>query len=163
MLRRPRRNRQSETIRAMARETTLGLSNLIQPLFLVSGSGCREEIHSLPGNFRLSEDELLKEVEACMVLGLRNFILFPAIPSGLKDKTATYSYNPDNFYLQTASRLKKAFPEICLISDVAMDPYNVDGHDGYVAAGKIQNDATLPILAKMAVAQAEAGFDMLGP
>jgi porphobilinogen synthase len=96
-------------------------------------------------------------------LGLSNFILFPAIPEAHKDKTATYSYHPENFYLKVARSIKDRFPQINLISDVAMDPYSVDGHDGLVKNGKIDNDATLPILAKMAVAQAQAGFDQLGP
>ena len=89
--------------------------------------------------------------------------MFPAVEEALKDKTATFSYHPDNFYLKAASLIKKEFPESCLISDVAMDPYSSDGHDGLVKNGKILNDQTLPILAKMAVAQAEAGFDILGP
>jgi porphobilinogen synthase len=98
-----------------------------------------------------------------MEIGLRNFILFPAIPEQLKDTTATHSYSPDNFYLHVAREIKKRFPECCLISDVAMDPYSSDGHDGLVRDGEIVNDETLPILARMSVAQAEAGFDMLGP
>lgn len=163
MNRRPRRNRRSSAVRAMVRENRLQLSNLIYPLFLVDGQGIREEIASLPGNFRLSPEELLKEIETCYNLGLRNFILFPAVAENLKDQVATYSYDPNNFYLQTATRIKAAFPDTVLISDVAMDPYSSDGHDGLVRDGQILNDETLPILAKMAVAQAEAGFDLLGP
>ena len=96
-------------------------------------------------------------------MGIDKFIIFPAIPEDLKDKTATYSYDPDNFYLQAATKIKEKYPTVCLISDVAMDPYSSDGHDGLVRDGKIINDETLPILAKMAVAQAEAGFDIIGP
>jgi porphobilinogen synthase len=160
---RPRRNRKSAAIRGMATETHLQVEHLVYPLFLLQGSGIRSEIHSLPGVFRLSEDELLREIDSCMALGLTNFILFPAVPDALKDQTATYSYDPRNFYLQTATTIKKHFPECCLISDVAMDPYSSDGHDGLVRHGKIVNDETLPILARMSVAQADAGFDMLGP
>lgn len=160
---RPRRNRKSAAIRGMATETHLQVEHLVYPLFLLEGSGIRSEIHSLPGVFRLSEDELLREIDSCMALGLTNFILFPAVPDALKDQTATYSYDPRNFYLQTATTIKKHFPECCLISDVAMDPYSSDGHDGLVRHGKIVNDETLPILARMSVAQADAGFDMLGP
>jgi porphobilinogen synthase len=90
-------------------------------------------------------------------------MLFPAVEDSLKNKEATYSYSKKNFYLKAAREIKKAFPEVCLISDVAMDPYSSDGHDGYVLDGKIDNDLTLPILGKMAIAQAEAGFDILGP
>jgi len=144
-------------------ETELSVDHLVQPLFLIPGQGKRVEVSSLPGMYRLSEDEILKEVGECMALGIRNFIMFPAISNDLKDKTATYSYTPENFYLQTATAIKKAYPDCCLISDVAMDPYNIDGHDGWVDKGEVVNDATLPILGKMAVAQAQAGFDILGP
>ncbi len=163
MLKRPRRNRRSEAIRGMARETRLSVDNLVYPLFLFDGKKIKDEIHSLPGNYRMSKDNILREIGACMKLGIRNFILFPAIAEELKDKTATYSYDPKNFYLQTATAIKKRFPECCLISDVAMDPYSSDGHDGYVENGEIINDKSLPILARMATAQAQAGFDMLGP
>ncbi len=147
----------------MATETHLHPQHLVFPLFLLDGSNIKSEIHSLPGIYRLSPDTLLREIEASMSVGLTNFILFPAVADNLKDKTATYSWSPDNFYLKTARDIKKRFPECCLISDVAMDPYSSDGHDGLVRDGEIVNDDTLPILAKMAVAQAEAGFDMLGP
>jgi len=163
MLERPRRNRASEAIRSMVRETRIELSNLIYPLFVVDGNNKKEEIGSLPGIFRFSEDELVKEVEGSMNLGLRSFVLFPAVEDSLKDKTATYSYDEKNFYLSIISRLKKEFPESCLISDVAMDPYSSDGHDGLVENGKILNDETLEILGQMAVAQAEAGIDIIGP
>jgi porphobilinogen synthase len=160
---RPRRNRRSAAIRGMATETHLHPSHLVFPLFVLDGSGIRSEIHSLPGTFRFSPDELYREIESCMALGITNFILFPAVADALKDQTATYSYHPDNFYLKTAREIKRRFPECCLISDVAMDPYSSDGHDGLVRDGEIVNDETLPILARMSVAQAEAGFDLLGP
>ncbi|MEO6759781.1 MAG: porphobilinogen synthase [Saprospiraceae bacterium] len=163
MLRRPRRNRQSAALRGMATETHLSVQHLIFPLFLINGQGIRSEIKSLPGIFRFSPDELYREIGECMELGLTNFVIFPAVSDEFKDQTATYSYHPDNFYLQTAREIKRRFPDCCLISDVAMDPYSSDGHDGLVRDGEIVNDETLPILAKMAVAQAEAGFDMLGP
>ena len=163
MLRRPRRNRASAAIRGMAAETHLRVDHLVFPLFMLEGTKVRSEIRSLPGIYRFSPDTLLDEIESCMKLGLANFILFPAVADGLKDTTATYSWSPDNFYLKTAREIKKRFPECCLISDVAMDPYSSDGHDGLVRHGEIVNDDTLPILARMSVAQAEAGFDMLGP
>lgn len=162
-LRRPRRNRQSAAIRGMAVETHLSAQHLVFPLFLLDGSGIRSEIKSMPGIYRFSPDELLREVGECMELGITNFVVFPAVADALKDKTATYSYDANNFYLKTAREIKKRFPECCLISDVAMDPYSSDGHDGMVENGEIVNDPTLPILARMSVAQAEAGFDMLGP
>jgi len=160
---RPRRNRRTAAIRGMVRETHITTDNLIYPLFLVDGKGVKDEIKSLPGNFRWSLDKLLPEVEECMELGLRNFVVFPAVPEELKDKTATYSYAADNFYLEAARIFKEKFPESTLISDVAMDPYSSDGHDGLVENGRILNDETLPILAKMSVAQAQAGFDIIAP
>ena len=162
-MQRPRRNRQSSAIRGMVTETHLNVRHLIFPLFVLDGQNIRSEIRSLPGIFRFSPDTLLREIETCMNLGLTNFVVFPAVADHLKDKTATHSHNPDNFYLQTAREIKKRFPECCLISDVAMDPYSSDGHDGLVRDGEIVNDETLPILARMSVAQAEAGFDMIGP
>lgn len=162
-MQRPRRNRRSDAIRAQVRETFLTPGHLVQPIFLLPGEGQRIEVASLPGTFRLTLDEVLREVEACMTLGVRSFIMFPAVPDAHKDKTATYSYDATNFYLAAAREVKARFPECCLISDVAMDPYSIDGHDGLVGRGKILNDETLPILARMSVAQAEAGFDVLGP
>jgi len=160
---RPRRNRRTAAIRGMVRETHITTDNLIYPLFLVDGKGVKDEIKSLPGNFRWSLDKMLLEVEECMELGLRNFVVFPAVPEELKDKTATYSYATDNFYLEAARIFKEKFPESTLISDVAMDPYSSDGHDGLVENGRILNDETLPILTKMSVAQAQAGFDIIAP
>ena len=163
MYQRPRRNRKSPAIRNMVRETTLSVDNLIYPMFIVDGKGIKEEISSMPGNFRWSLDTLLPEIKECMNLGLNSFVLFPAIEEALKDSTATYSYDDANFYLKAIREIKKQFPKVCLMSDVAMDPYSSDGHDGFVENGKILNDETLPILAKMAVAQAEAGIDIIGP
>ncbi len=163
MLRRPRRNRKSQAVRSAIAETYIGEQHMIMPLFLVLGSGIKDQIASLPMAYRWSLDTMMNEIGECLLLGIDKFILFPAIPEDLKDKTATYSYDPDNFYLQAATKIKEKYPTVCLISDVAMDPYSSDGHDGLVRDGKIVNDETLPILAKMAVAQAEAGFDIIGP
>lgn len=163
MLQRPRRNRLTPTLRNLVQENHLQVSSLIQPLFLVPGENIKLEIKSLPGIFRFSEDLLLEEIGACMAVGVQTFLIFPAIPEELKDKGATYSYSKDNFYLKAARNIKKKFPSSCIISDVAMDPYSIDGHDGWVEDGQILNDKTLPVLAKMAAAQAEAGFDMIGP
>ena len=147
----------------MVQETHLGLENLIYPVFLKDGKNIKEEIPSLPNIHRWSVDLLLSEIESCLKLGIRVFDIFPAVADELKDKTATLSYNPDNFYLKAIREIKKRFPETVLMSDVAMDPYSSDGHDGLVENGEIINDKTLPILAKMSVAQAEAGIDIIGP
>ncbi|MBK9329705.1 MAG: porphobilinogen synthase [Sphingobacteriales bacterium] len=163
MLQRPRRNRKSAAIRALAAETSLLPQHLVQPLFLADGRNKKNAIKSLPGMSQLSIDNALKEIEICMNAGVYSFILFPAVDDGLKNKTASYSYSQKNFYLKAIAAFKKKFPECCLISDVAMDPYSSDGHDGYVENGKIINDKTLPILARMAIAQANAGVDIIGP
>lgn len=160
---RPRRNRKNAAIRDMIQESRLGIENLIFPVFLKDGSNIKEEISSLPNIYRWSIDLLLKEIESCMELGIRTYDIFPAIEDHLKDQSATMSYDPANFYLKAIQKIKETFPEIVLMSDVALDPYSSDGHDGLVRNGKIVNDETLPILAKMSVAQAQAGIDIIGP
>lgn len=147
----------------MVEETHLGVEHLIYPIFLKDGTNIKEEIASLPTNYRWSLDQLIPEIEECMNLGIMSFDLFPAVDDSLKDKIASYSYADNNFYLNAIRVLKEKFPEIVLMSDVAMDPYSSDGHDGYVEDGKIINDVSLPILARMAVAQAQAGVDIIGP
>lgn len=163
MLRRPRRNRTSEAIRGMVRETSLETRQLVYPMFLVPGEGIKEEIGTLPGNYRWSIDLLLGEAEECMRLGIQNFMFFPKVDDKHKDATATHSYSDDNFYLTAFREVKKKFPQATLITDVALDPYSIHGHDGVVRDGKIVNDKTNEILAKMAVAQARAGADIIGP
>jgi len=163
MHRRPRRNRRSSAIRNMVQETRLNVSQLIYPLFIEDGRGIKVEIKSLPGVFRFSTDKIMREIESCIKLGIQTFILFPKVSDKLKDAQGSYSWDEKNFYLKAARKIKNKFPDICLISDVALDPYNIDGHDGFVKNGIIDNDLTLPLLQKMAVAQAHAGFDILGP
>jgi porphobilinogen synthase len=160
---RPRRNRKNAAIRDMVQETQLGIDNLIYPVFLKDGKKVKEDIPSLPNIYRWSIDLLLSEIEECLSLGIRVFDIFPAVDDRLKDKMATLSYDPNNFYLKAIREIKSKFPEAVLMSDVALDPYSSDGHDGLVENGKIVNDKTLPILAKMSVAQAEAGIDIIGP
>lgn len=160
---RPRRNRKSTAIRNLVEETNLGPQHLIYPIFLKNGKNIKEEVSSLPNNYRWSLDRLLPEIDECMNLGVQTFDIFPCVDEVLKDKIASYSYAEDNFYLEAIRLIKARFPESVLISDVAMDPYSSDGHDGYVENGKIINDTTLPILAKMSLAQAQAGIDIIGP
>ena len=160
---RPRRNRKSTAIRNLVEETNLGPQHLIYPIFLKDGKNIKEEVSSLPNNYRWSLDRLLPEIEECMNLGVQTFDIFPCVDEALKDKIASYSYAEDNFYLEAIRQIKARFPESVLMSDVAMDPYSSDGHDGYVENGKIINDTTLPILAKMSLAQAQAGIDIIGP
>ena len=163
MNQRPRRNRKSIGIREMVAETNLKIESLIYPLFIVDGKNMKIPINSMPNCFRWSLDLLLKEIEICGKLGIKNFVLFPAVDDQLKDKTATYSYSDANFYLKAINTIKNKFPDFTLMSDVAMDPYSSDGHDGLVIKGEIDNDQSLPILCKMALSQAEAGIDIIGP
>mgnify|MGYP006081702143 FL=1 len=163
MNQRPRRNRKSIGIREMVAETNLKVESLIYPLFIVDGKNMKIPINSMPNCFRWSLDLLIKEIEICGELGIKNFVLFPAVDDSLKDKTATYSYSSANFYLKAINTIKNKFPEFTLMSDVAMDPYSSDGHDGLVIKGGIDNDQSLPILCKMALSQAEAGIDIIGP
>jgi porphobilinogen synthase len=163
LLRRPRRNRISEQVRTLVRENHVSVSDLIFPLFLNSGKNNSSEVTSMPGIHRLSLDLLLKEIESCMKLGLYVFDIFPNLPDALKDTTASEALNKKGLYLNAISEIKKQLPEAVIMTDVAMDPYSSDGHDGLVVKGKIVNDPTLDILGKMAVAQAEAGADIIGP
>ena len=160
---RPRRNRQSAAVRDLVRETHLTPGHLIMPLFVMDGHGIKEEIASMPGVFRMTEDHVLEEVAACMAVGVRSFVLFPAVEEVLKTPNGEYGVDPANFYFRIAKAIKVAFPESMLMSDVALDPYSSDGHDGLVVDGKILNDETLPLLEAQAVAQAAAGFDFIGP
>lgn len=160
---RPRRNRKSEVIRNMVQEHTVSVNDFIFPLFLIDGKNKTTEVNSMPGIYRHSPDLILKEIESCMKLGIKAFDVFPSINNKLKDKRATESLNKNGLYLKTLIQIKKEFPEACIMTDVAMDPYSSDGHDGLVEKGEIVNDKTLSILAKMAVAQADCGIDIIGP
>ncbi|PRY88937.1 porphobilinogen synthase [Mongoliibacter ruber] len=163
MFRRPRRNRKSQAIRNMVEETRLSVKDFIFPMFLIDGVNQKIEVASMPGIYRYSLDLMLKEIEECANLGIMAFDIFPAYPESKKDKYATESHNPETFYLQAIHKIKTTFPEIVVMTDVAMDPYSSDGHDGLVEDGKILNDETLEILGKMSLAQAQAGADILGP
>lgn len=163
IMRRPRRNRATAAIRDLVQETTLSTNDFILPLFLLEGGNKKSEIKSMPGIFRLSEDLMLKEIEECLKLGIKGFDVFPVVDEKHKDKEATKSYDPDFFYIDTLSTIKEEFPEALIITDVAMDPYSIDGHDGLVEHGHILNDESLQILGQMALTQAQTGVDMIGP
>ncbi|WP_338874220.1 porphobilinogen synthase [Spirosoma sp. SC4-14] len=163
IIRRPRRNRQSGAIRDMVQETRLSVTDFILPVFIMEGTNVRSEVASMPGIHRLSLDLLLEEIQECVDLGIKTFDLFPNLPESKKDKYATESYNPDGMYLQAIRAIKDRFPEVMVMTDVAMDPYSSDGHDGIVENGKILNDPTLEVLGKMALAQAQAGANIVGP
>ncbi|MBT9392001.1 porphobilinogen synthase [Hymenobacter sp. NST-14] len=162
---RPRRNRKSQVIRDMVQETRLTTHDFIFPLFLIEGQNQHVEVKSMPGIFRFSADRIIEEVGRCVELGIRSFAPFPSINEGLKDRLARESANPEGLYLKTVADIKRQFPDVVLMTDVAMDPYSSDGHDGVVdpESGEILNDATLEVLGQMALAQARAGSDIIGP
>jgi len=160
---RPRRNRASAAVRSLVRETELTPAHFIQPLFVIEGAGASEPIASMPGISRLSIDLLVAEARASFRLGVPAVALFPALPETRKDRLATESANPDGLLQRAVRELKSAEPGLLVITDIAMDPYSSDGHDGLVEDGEILNDPTLDILARMAVAQAEAGADLVAP
>jgi porphobilinogen synthase len=147
----------------MVQENHLHASDFIFPLFIIDGKNKKTEVSSMPGIFRYSTDNLLREVESCLKLGLKSFDLFPNLEESLKDQTATESVNENGLYLKAIKEVKQNFPEACIVTDVAMDPYSSDGHDGFVENGEIVNDKTLTILGNMAVAQAQAGADIIAP
>jgi porphobilinogen synthase len=163
MLRRPRRNRKSAAIRDMVEETNLSVKDLILPMFLIDGNNKAVEVASMPGIYRYSADRMIDEIGVCRDLGIKAFDIFPNIAEELKDKYATEALNEDGLYLRTLKKIREVFPDIAIMTDVAMDPYSSDGHDGIVENGEILNDETLEVLAKMAVAQARAGADIIGP
>ena len=160
---RPRRLRRSPAIRRMARETRLSVDNLVAPLFLTEGEGVRQPIDSMPGQHRLSTDRLVEEAQALYALGVPAVALFPKIDDALKDPTGEEGLNPDGLFPRAVRVLKRAVPELLVITDVALDPYSSDGHDGIVRDGRILNDETLERLAAMAVVQAQAGADIIAP
>lgn len=147
----------------MVQEMHISAANLIFPLFIIDGVDQKSEVASMPGIYRYSIDNLLREIESCLKLGLRSFDLFPNIDESLKDKYATESYRDESLYLRAIREVKKNFPEACVITDVAMDPYSSDGHDGIVENGEILNDETLEVLGKMALAHAQMGADIIAP
>lgn len=163
MIQRPRRNRQDAVMRSMVEENRLSVKDLMFPLFVMEGTQTQTPIASMPGISRFTLDLLLKEVETCIKLGIQSFALFPQIPEDKKDSLATESVRKGNIYLESIYQIHKNFPEVVVLTDVAMDPYSSDGHDGVVKNGQIINDETLPILANMAVAQAQAGSKLIGP
>lgn len=163
LIHRPRRNRKSAAIRDLVQETTLSVNDFIFPMFAMEGTNIRSEIKSMPGIFRFSLDTLLEELKEVTDLGIKSICLFPNYPESKKDKYATESYKAGTFYLKALNEIKNKFPDLALMTDIALDPYSSDGHDGIVENGQILNDETLDILGKMALAQARAGADILGP
>lgn len=164
LIQRPRRLRRSESLRLLAEETHLLPHHLVSALFVVEGKNKVEPIASLPGVARLSQDNLLKEIESLAKLGVRAIDLFAYIPKERKDRHGSESLREDNLLYQTVKAVKKEFPEICLMADVALDPYTDHGHDGIINAnGIVVNDETVDALCKMSLKLAEAGADVIAP
>ena len=162
MRQRPRRNRRNDAVRSYHRETSLGPEHFIYPLFVHDGAD-KQPISSMPGCYRLGLDDLKREVEGAMAEGVRSVVLFPAVPDDLKSGDGREAFNPEGIIPRYLRALRETFPEVVLVTDVALDPYSSDGHDGIVENGRILNDETVEVLAKQAVAQAEAGADIIAP
>lgn len=163
MLSRPRRNRRSPGVRNLVREFTLSPHDLVLPMFVQEGEGVVSPIASMPGHARLSIDRLVEKCAEVVELGIPGVALFPVVSEALKDPRGRESGNPDGLLQRAVRALKQAYPELVVITDVALDPYSSDGHDGVVVDERIDNEQTLPILAAMAVNQAEAGADVVAP
>jgi porphobilinogen synthase len=161
---RPRRLRKSETLRRMVRENQLTVSDLIYPLFVMEGEGQTVEIPSMPGQFRYTLDTLLQEIQEAWDLGLGAIALFPKVSESLKDNAGTESYNPEGLVPRVVKAVKQTFPEMIIITDVALDPYSTEGHDGIVSDdGRILNDETVEVLVKQAISHAVVGADIVAP
>ncbi|MEM6256326.1 MAG: porphobilinogen synthase [Cyanobacteria bacterium P01_D01_bin.156] len=160
---RPRRLRRTAALRRMVRETVLTAADLIYPLFVMEGEGQKEAVPSMPNCFRYSLDLLLEEAKTLRELGIGAIALFPLVPHHQKDNAGTESYNPEGLIPRAVRALKQALPDLLVITDVALDPYSSEGHDGIVQNGQILNDETVAVLAKQALVQAEAGADFVAP
>jgi porphobilinogen synthase len=162
-LRRNRRLRTNESIRSLVRETIISPNDFIVPLFVVEGKGIREEIPSMQNYFRLSLDNLEKEIKELQKLHLKSVLLFVKVPDNLKDNAGKEALNPNGLMQRAIKIVKNTAPEMIVMTDVALDPYSVYGHDGIIENGQIMNDATSNFLAEMSVSHAQAGADFVAP
>ena len=160
---RPRRLRQSPALRALVCENQLSVQDLIWPIFVTAGKDQRAPIASMPGVERLSVDLAVKAARQAAALSIPAICIFPQTDPALKTQTCEEAWNPENLSNQAVRAIKDAVPDLAVMTDVALDPYNINGHDGIVEGGEIINDASVEALVKMALAQAEAGADILGP
>ena len=164
MINRPRRMRESSFSRTLMRENNISVSNLIYPMFVIEGTGVRQDIESMPGIQRLSIDELIKDASECNQLGIPAIAIFPYIDKKLKTDDAIEAFNDDGLVQRTIKKLKKEIPGLGVISDVALDPFTLHGQDGLIdKAGNILNDETVSILTKQAISHAKAGADIVAP
>ena len=158
-----RRTRSSASIRDLVRENDLSVGDLIWPVFVRDGEGEEEPIASMPGVTRRSVDKIVEAAKEAADLGIPAICLFPYTDPALKTEDCAEAWNPNNLSNRATRAIKKAVPNIAIMTDVALDPYNINGHDGFVENGEIVNDRTIEALAKQALSQAEAGADIIGP
>ncbi|MCA0960876.1 porphobilinogen synthase [Salipiger bermudensis] len=158
-----RRLRKSPAIRALTAETTLSPADFIWPVFVRDGEGVVEPVASMPGVNRLSVDKVVEAAREAHALGIPAICLFPYTPATLRTEDCAEAWNPENLSNRATRAIKDAVPEIAVMTDVALDPYNSNGHDGFVVDGEIVNDETVEALVKQALSQARAGADMIGP
>jgi porphobilinogen synthase len=160
---RPRRNRKAEWARRLVRENVLTTDDLIWPLFVADGNNKRTAVASMPGVERLSVDQAVREAERAIKLSIPCIALFPYTEPGLRDEQGSEAVNPDNLVCQSVRAIKKEFPGLGVLCDVALDPFTSHGHDGLIEDGRILNDATVAVLVRQALVQAEAGCDIIAP
>ncbi|WP_116771965.1 porphobilinogen synthase [Maribacter litoralis] len=160
---RPRRLRSNEAIRSLVRETIISPNDFLVPLFVVEGKGIIEEIPSMPNYYRLSLDNLTKEVKELWNMGLRSVLLFVKVPDNLKDNKGSEALNENGLMQLAIKTVKNACPDMLVMTDVALDPYSSYGHDGIVADGEILNDESVEVLTEMSVSHAKAGADFVAP
>ena len=158
-----RRARQSEAIRRLVRENILTVNDFIWPIFVRDGEGIEEPVPSMPGVVRRSVDLIAKAAVEAQALGIPAICIFPNTDSSLKTEDCAEAWNPDNLSNRAIRAIKAAAPDIAVMTDVALDPYNINGHDGYIVNGEIVNDQTVEALVKMTLTQADAGADIIGP
>ncbi len=163
LIRRNRILRQSPAIRAMVAETIIKPSDFIAPLFIVEGTGVKEEISSMQGYYRMSIDLTVAEVKELWSLGIKSVLLFIKCKDELKDNKGTEALNPDGLMQRSIKAIKSACPDIIVMTDVALDPFSIYGHDGIVENNEIVNDPTVEVLAQMSVSHAQAGADIIAP
>jgi len=162
-LTRNRRLRSNEAIRSLVRETTISPNDFLVPLFIVEGKNTKEEIPSMPNYFRFSLDELEKEVKELWRMGLKSVLLFVKVPDNLKDNEGKEALNPDGLMQRAVKTVKNICPQMLVMTDVALDPYSIYGHDGIIENGIIINDRTSDFLAEMSLSHAQAGADFVAP
>src|SRR5438093_425088 len=160
---RPRRNRKAEWARRLVRENVLTTNDLIWPMFVVDGNNTRTPVASMPGVDRLTVDQAVRDAERAMKLDIPCIALFPYTEPSLRDENGSEALNPNNLVCQSVRAIKKEFPDLGVLCDVALDPFTSHGHDGLIEDGRILNDETVAVLVRQALVQAEAGCDIIAP